>query len=223
MAIPSRPVAGPISPRMSSASASDGRTSGKAEATTRPGIRRVSAVPGPFHARVRQAEVVPRSRFPSSARLQSPRERAAGVCRPPPDRRPVRKGWDAPGPTARGRHRVRGWRVRPSFRRRGSRCVPAAGSGFARPGRRPPRRSRSGNDRGETVAVADRPEGPFRPLRFGRPNPGIWPGNTPPELKDPARIEAARREAPGLPCCRGSRIPEISILNSRADVTMSAY
>ncbi len=33
------------------------------------------------------------------------------------------------------------------------------------------------------VAIADRPQGPFRFLRAGRVNPGIWPANATPEDK----------------------------------------
>ena len=73
-------------------------------------------------------------------------------------------------------------------------------------------RDKSYSDAMQGVAVADRPEGPFQLLRYGRPNPGVWPENTPPELKDPVRIEAARRETPTLSCGRESRTPEISIL-----------
>ncbi|MEJ8630812.1 glycoside hydrolase family 43 protein [Sphingomonas sp. I4] len=45
------------------------------------------------------------------------------------------------------------------------------------------------------VAVADRPQGPFRFLRAGRVNPGIWPANATPEDKAPGTTLA--RDFPG--------------------------
>lgn len=38
-------------------------------------------------------------------------------------------------------------------------------------------------------AVADSPLGPFQFHHVQRPNPGVWPVNTPPELKDPQSIK----------------------------------
>ncbi len=68
------------------------------------------------------------------------------------------------------------------------------------------------SDARQAVAVADRPEGPFRLLWHGRPNPGVWPQNTPPELKEPARIEAACREMPTLPYDANPLTPQLSVL-----------
>ncbi|MBS1455240.1 MAG: beta-glucanase, partial [Lentisphaeria bacterium] len=68
------------------------------------------------------------------------------------------------------------------------------------------------SDARQAVAVADRPEGPFRLLWHGRPNPGVWPQNTPPELKESARIEAARREMPTLPYDANPLTPQLSVL-----------
>ncbi len=62
------------------------------------------------------------------------------------------------------------------------------------------------------TAVSDSPEGPFVLIRKGRPNPGIWPLNTPPELKDPHRIEAARAEYSSLRYDNNPRTPQVSIL-----------
>lgn len=64
----------------------------------------------------------------------------------------------------------------------------------------------------QAVAVADHPEGPFQLLWHGRPNPGVWPQNTPPELKNPVRIEAARREMPTLSYAANPLTPQLSLL-----------
>lgn len=68
------------------------------------------------------------------------------------------------------------------------------------------------SDAQQGVAVADSPEGPFRLLWHGRPNPGVWAENTPPELKEPSRIAAARRELPTLSNAQNPITPEISVL-----------
>ncbi|MPM53174.1 hypothetical protein SDC9_99939 [bioreactor metagenome] len=74
---------------------------------------------------------------------------------------------------------------------------------------------RNGNaysDAMQGVATADRPEGPFQLTWQGRPNPGIWPLNTPEELRDPERIAAARRETATISNGCNARTPEVSVL-----------
>ena len=62
------------------------------------------------------------------------------------------------------------------------------------------------------TAVSDSPEGPFMLIRKGRPNPGIWPLNTPEELKEPGRIAAATAEQKQLRCDNNPRTPQVSVL-----------
>ncbi len=62
------------------------------------------------------------------------------------------------------------------------------------------------------IAVSDSPEGPFKLIDKCRPNPGIWPLNTPLELKDPERIRAASEEYSQLRYDNNPRTPQVSVL-----------
>ncbi len=64
------------------------------------------------------------------------------------------------------------------------------------------------------IAVAERPEGPFRLLRIARPNPGVWPLNTPEWMRSPALIDETRRVMDCVHCGRDERTKSLSILGA---------
>ena len=69
---------------------------------------------------------------------------------------------------------------------------------------------------GVGTAVADAPAGPYRFLRIFRPDPGVWPLNAPPELRDPRRIAAARDNC-NISYAENPVTPQVSHLGAHLD------
>ncbi|NLG14473.1 MAG: family 43 glycosylhydrolase [Lentisphaerae bacterium] len=63
-------------------------------------------------------------------------------------------------------------------------------------------------------AVADAPTGPFSLHHIQRPNPGIWPVNTPDELKDEKLIEKTKEIIDTFGCGDNAIAPTCSILGA---------
>ncbi len=64
------------------------------------------------------------------------------------------------------------------------------------------------------TALADSPTGPFVFQRTFRPNPGIWPLNTPEELRDPERIRKTREAFDTISCGKNPQTPVLSVLGA---------
>ena len=64
------------------------------------------------------------------------------------------------------------------------------------------------------IATADAPEGPFQLREITKINPGFWPENTPPELRDPARIAASAAKLNRISCGENPEAARGSILGA---------